>query len=103
MLSVAQQKMILMLWIKQNQNADEFLQRDSLKIFYKGDASFYKSVAYLNQAGIIQKLRLEKGEVGYRLTMPGALLGKIFCDLPDVPKEFALNKTFIDVLLNWRS
>ena len=116
MLSVLQQKAILMMWINQNRDIEQCMDRGDFKVLYKGRTSFYHSISYLIRAGIVEKsgctthskgprtARHDRGKdkCGYRLTMAGALLAKIFCAFPDVPSEFGFDKTYVDVLLKWR-
>ena len=58
-----------------------------VKSIYKNRASFYRSVKYLIDSGLVRKERKGEHFSEYHLTLRGEMLSRILITMADVPPE----------------
>lgn len=64
----------------------EYWERDDFKDFYRSESSFYKSIIYLREGGLINA-KEKGGNQFFTLSDKGVILARILCSLPDVPDK----------------
>lgn len=85
MLSAQQQEFLIKLFIFY---MEEGVKTKDTKKIYKSTLSFYKSVKYLQEAGLITKSREKDNTNRYFLTLKGEILARILCGLPENPESW---------------
>jgi DNA-binding MarR family transcriptional regulator len=85
MLTESQQKMILKMYMKHATTGDGFIKKDDVKDIYSERSSFFRSIRYLVDSGLVERNEVRRNVVYYRLTLSGQLLARVLCSLVDNP------------------
>lgn len=102
MLSESQQKMVLKMLLKFAHSNDAFISREDVSDLYSTRSSFYRSIMYLVDSGLVEKVELKVNVVRYRLSWKGELLARVLCGLSDVPEQFKEESSLLRALIKWR-
>lgn len=81
MLSIKQQRFLIDLLISQVLRTKQCLKE---KEIFKNRMSFYRSIKYLKEAGLI-KIEKESNRYLFSLTLKGEIFSRILLTLPDIP------------------
>jgi hypothetical protein len=87
MLSETQQRMMLKMFLKHATTNDGFISRLEVKELYSEKKSFFRSMRYLIESGLVERVEVRVNVVYYRLTLSGQILARMLCNLSDNPSE----------------
>lgn len=81
---------------------DTLISRNDVSELYKSKSSFFKSVRYLLDSDLVERVEIRYNVVRYRLTWRGEALARIICGLADMPEQFKDDASLLKVLLKLR-
>lgn len=94
--------MVLKMLLKYIHDDDAFISRDEVSELYKSKSSFFKSIRYLLDSKLVERVEIRANVVRYRLTWKGELLARVICGLSDMPEQFKEDASLLKALLKWR-
>ena len=94
--------MLLKMLLKYVHSSDALISRNDVSELYRSKSSFFKSIRYLIDSVLVERVEIRYNVVRYRLTWRGEALARIICGLSDMPEQFKEDASLLKILLKLR-
>lgn len=94
--------MLLKMLLKYVHSSDALISRNDVSELYRSKSSFFKSIRYLIDSVLVERVEIHYNVVRYRLTWRGEALARIICGLADMPEQFKEDASLLKILLKLR-